>query len=212
MQPIRRRITEILRENGSATVAELARELKMAQVSVRHHLDILMGEDLVALAGVRRQNGAGRPSLVYTLTPNAIKIFPQRHDALAGAVLAELKTVMPAAEVQQLLARIGEQTAQEAPRPFPGQTLEKRLEQVTHFLCEKGYEAHWEAHDDHYEIHACNCPYAGVSEKHPELCLMDQAMMLHLLPGAIRLQSRVADGASHCTYLIRNDKGLPAES
>lgn len=212
MQPIRRRIVEILRENGSATVAELARELKMAQVSVRHHLDILMGEDLVALTGVRRQNGAGRPSLVYTLTPNAIKIFPQRHDALAGAVLAELKTVMPAAEVQRLLARIGEQTAQEAPKPLPGQTLEKRLEEVAHFLCEKGYEAYWEARGDHYEIHTCNCPYAGVSDKHPELCLMDQAMMHYLLPEAIRLQSRVADGTLHCTYVIGNDKKLPAGS
>lgn len=212
MQPVRRRITEILRENGSATVAELAQELKMAQVSVRHHLDILMGEDLVAPAGTRRQNGAGRPSLVYVLTPNAIKIFPQRHDALAGAVLTELKATLPADQVHQLLYRIGEKTAQEAPPSPPDQTIEKRLDQVTRFLCEKGYEAHWEARDDHYEIHTCNCPYAGVSEAHPELCQMDHAMMRHLLPGAIRLQSRAANGMSHCIYLIPDEKELPAGS
>ncbi len=184
----------------------------MAQVSVRHHLDILVGEDLVTLAGVRRQNGAGRPSLVYTLTPNAKRVFPQRHDALARALLTELKTALPASEVQQLLLRIGEKDAQEAPPPTPDQTLEKRLEQVTRFLCEKGYEARWEEHGDHYEVHACNCPYAGVSDEHPELCIMDHALMQHLLPGAIRLQSRVADGASHCTYIVKNNQGLPAES
>ena len=38
---------------------ELAEQLGMAQVSVRHHLDILVGEDLVESSGVRRRNGAG---------------------------------------------------------------------------------------------------------------------------------------------------------
>jgi predicted ArsR family transcriptional regulator len=47
VQPIRRRIAEILKEQGTATVAELADQLGIAQVSVRHHLDILIGEDLV---------------------------------------------------------------------------------------------------------------------------------------------------------------------
>jgi len=212
VQPVRRRITEILRENGSATVAELARELNMAQVSVRHHLDILVGEDLVTVAGVKRQSGAGRPSLVYTLTPNAHKVFPQRHDALASDLLAELKTVLPHSQVQQILLRIGEKNAQVAPPSLADQTLEKRLDQVTSFLCERGYEARWEKHEDHYEVHACNCPYAGVSDKHPELCTMDQAMMEYLLPGAIRLQSRATDGAAHCTYIVKNHKEQPTDS
>ncbi|MGQ9765915.1 MAG: helix-turn-helix transcriptional regulator [Anaerolineae bacterium] len=212
MQPVRRRITEILQKNGSATVAELAQELKIAPVSVRHHLDILIGEDLVALVGTRRQSGAGRPSLVYALTPNALKIFPQRHDVLAGAVLSELKATLPADQVHQLLYRIGEKAAQEVSPSPPDQTIEKRLDQVTRFLCEKGYEAYWEACDDHYEIHTYNCPYAGVSEAHPELCQMDHAMMRYLLPGAIRLQSRAANGTSHCIYLFPNEKELPAGS
>jgi DNA-binding transcriptional ArsR family regulator len=61
VQPIRRRITEILKENGSATVAELAEQLGIAQVSVRHHLDILIGEDMVEAVGVRPPGGASEP-------------------------------------------------------------------------------------------------------------------------------------------------------
>lgn len=202
MQPVRRRITEILKEHGSATVAELAHDLKMAQVSVRHHLDILVGEDLVELSGVRRQNSAGRPSLIYSLTPNAAKIFPQRHDALAGAMLIELKSTLPDGEMHRVMQRIGERTAQEAPPITPGQSIEERLEEVTRFLCQKGYNARWEERDDHYEIHTCNCPYSGVSDEHPEVCSMDQAMMHRLLPDAIRLQSRAVDGTARCTYVI----------
>lgn len=207
MQPVRRRITELLKEYGSATVAELAHHLDMAQVSVRHHLDILVGEDLVELSGVRRQNSAGRPSLVYSLTPNAVKLFPQRHDALASAMLIELKSTLPGSEVQRIMQRMGEKTARLAPAVTPGQTIEERLDEVTNFLCQKGYSARWEERDGRYEIYTCNCPYAGVSDEHPELCTMDQAMMNHLLPETIRLQTRVVNGASRCVYEILNDKG-----
>jgi predicted ArsR family transcriptional regulator len=209
VQPIRRHITEILKERGSATVAELAEHLGMAQVSVRHHLDILIGEDLVLPAGVRRRDGAGRPSQIYALAPAAAKLFPQRHDMLAGDLLVQLKTLMPASQVRSILLRIGEKWADEAPRSLPDQPLEQRLDEVTEFLTEKGYNARWELRDGRYEIHACNCPYIGVADHHPELCMMDQAMIQHLLPDAARRESRALNGASHCTYVIELETEKP---
>lgn len=202
MQPVRRRIAEILKEQGTATVAQLAEQLGMAQVSVRHHLDILVGEDLIELTGVLRHNGAGRPSQVYALTPNAAKLFPQRYDALASHILAELKATLPGDAVRGVLQRVAEQTAGEAPLETPAQPIEDRLEQVTEFLTEKGYNARWEKHGGYYELHTCNCPYAGVADDHPELCMMDETMMRRLLPGAVRLQTRAMDNKTHCTYLI----------
>jgi len=184
----------------------------MAQVSVRHHLDILMGEDLVEMSGMRRQNGAGRPSLVYSLTPQATKVFPQRHDALASAMLNELKSTLPAGQVQEVIRRMGEKAAQEAPAVTPGQPILERLDEVTRFLCQKGYNARWEERNGHYQLHACNCPYAGVSDEHPELCMMDEVMMERLLPEAVRLQSRVLDDVPRCTYAIMNDESPPAKT
>ena len=202
MQPVRRRITEILRENGTATVAVLADELGMAQVSVRHHLDILVSEGLVQLSGLQRRDGAGRPSQVYTLTPSGFKLFPQRHDALADSLLTELKASLPGSVVRGVLERVAERTAQEAPLPEMDQDVEARLGQVASFLTDRGYSARWELCADHYELHACNCPYAGVSDRHPELCMMDQVMMQQIMPDALRLESRVIDGSAHCTYVI----------
>src|SRR5512141_2319293 len=111
MQTVRNHIVEILKENGTATVAELAEKLGMAQVSVRHHLDILVGEDLVLAAGVRRRNGAGRPSQVYSLTPQAAKLFPQRHQALANEMLAAMKMLLPTEDIQGVFLRLAEKTA-----------------------------------------------------------------------------------------------------
>jgi predicted ArsR family transcriptional regulator len=212
LQPVRRRITEILRDNGSATVAVLADELGMAQVSVRHHLDILVGEGLVQLNGLLRRDGAGRPSQVYALTPNGLKLFPQRHDALADSLLTELKASLPGSVVRSVLQRVAEKTAQEAPLPQLEQDAEERLEQIAVFLTDRGYSARWELREDHYELHACNCPYAGVSDHHPELCMMDQVMMQQIMPDAVRTETRVIDGSAHCTYVIPLSAAAPARA
>jgi predicted ArsR family transcriptional regulator len=202
VQPIRRRITEILKETGSATVAELAGQLGIAQVSVRHHLDILIGEDFVTATGVRRHDGAGRPSQVYTLTPQAATLFPQRHDAIAEGMLVELKSALPAEQVREFFLHMANKTASEAPVGLPAQAIEERLDEVTQFLTDKGYGARWEARDGRYELYACNCPYQGIADRHHELCLMDQELMHALVPGAVRQETRALHGATHCTYII----------
>lgn len=208
MQPIRRRITEILKENGTATVAELATQLGIAQVSVRHHLDILIGEDYVEATGVRRHDGAGRPSQVYSLTPQAVELFPQRHAAIAEGMLTELKATLSPEQVHTVFLHLAEKAADEAPKPLPGQSIEERLNEIAHFLTEKGYNARWEARDGRFEFYAGNCPYVGIADRHHELCFMDQALMQNLLPGAVRHETRALHGASHCTYVIES---LPAE-
>ncbi len=202
MQPIRHRIVEILKENGTATVAELAAELGMAQVSVRHHLDILIGEDLVTASGVRRRNGAGRPSQIYSLAPGASKLFPQAHEALAGEMLREIKAILPPEEVRSIFRRLAERAAREAPSAHPGQPFEERLDQVAEFLSEKGYTARWEQREGHYELHTCNCPYAGVAERHPEVCEMDHALVEYLLPGKVHCEGAHTGGVARCTYII----------
>lgn len=202
VQPIRRRIVEILKENGSATVAELADQLGIAQVSVRHHLDILVGEDLVEATGVRRHDGAGRPSQVYRLTPQAAQLFPQRHGAIAEGLLEQVKAALPAEQVRTFFLHMAHKTADEAPAALPDQTIEERLDEVAAFLTERGYNARWEVKDGRYELLTCNCPYVGMADRHHELCLMDQELMNALLPGAARYRTRALHGATHCTYII----------
>jgi predicted ArsR family transcriptional regulator len=205
VQPIRHRIIEILKENGTATVAELAIELGMAQVSVRHHLDILIGEDLVTASGVRRRNGAGRPSQIYALAPGASKLFPQAHEALAGEMLREIKIMLPPDEVKSMFRRLAERAARDAPPVHPGQSLEDRLDQVADFLSEKGYTARWEARDGRYELYTCNCPYAGVADRHPEVCEMDHALVQSLIPAQtalVRCEGGHSTGTLRCTYAV----------
>jgi predicted ArsR family transcriptional regulator len=136
------------------------------------------------------------------LTPQAARLFPQRHDAIVEGLLEEIKSALPVEQVRTFFLHMAHKTASEAPTPSPDQTVEERLAAVADFLTARGYNARWEAKNGHYELHACNCPYAGTADRHHELCLMDQELMHILLPGATRYRTRALHGATHCTYVI----------
>lgn len=208
MQPTRYRILEILKERGDATVAELAHLLGMAPVSVRHHLDVLQGENLIWTPRVRRRGTVGRPRQVYALTEAANKYFPQNHRLLALSMLDELKVMLSAQELEAILQRIAERMARQVSPPPAYASMEERLQRAVDFLNEHGYLARWEKEGDAFILYTLNCPYAGVAERHRELCRMDQWLLAHLLPDTPTPVSRQADGNCRCVYrVVQTDQG-----
>ena len=100
MHTVRKHILQILKETEGATVAELADQLGMAPVSVRHHLDILQGDNLICIDRVVRKGSVGRPQQLYVLTDEASGYFPNNFAALAGNLARQLKQVLPPDQVQ----------------------------------------------------------------------------------------------------------------
>lgn len=211
MHAVRKRILNILKEEGGATVAELAKVIEMAPVSVRHHLDILQGDNLIRVDHLKRKGNVGRPQQVYALTSEANALFPNDFASLTANLVRQLKQVLPPAEVEQAFAAIAHQMAQEAPLPDLEQAdFETRLDRVTDYLNEHGYLARWERVEGDavngnapaYLLHKHNCPYAGVSDEHPELCTMDQKLVDELVGGECeRIQSMTGEERC-CTYRV----------
>lgn len=202
MQPTRLRILEILKEQGDLTVAEMARQLGMAPVSVRHHLDVLQGEQLICSPRVRRRGTVGRPRQIYALTEAANAYFPRNHGILAGKLLEEMKGVLSSAELQALFERLADSMAGEA-RPLPADaTMKQRVERAVEFLNEKGYLARYELVDGHYLIYTLNCPYQGIAEQHRELCGMDKRLLDRLIGASPTVVTRMSEGACNCAYRV----------
>jgi len=143
MQATREHILNILKERGQVTVDELSQELGLTTVTVRHHLDILRGEGLVAAPLAHHRKAPGRPRYVYTLTEKASAFFPKRYDHLTNLVLSEVHSLLPPGEVDQMMQRIGEHIASQAVLP-DGDDFEARLAASVEFLDGLGYMAHWE--------------------------------------------------------------------
>ena len=212
MHAVRKHILEHLKEREGATVAELAECLNMAPVSVRHHLDILQGDNLISVERLERKGNVGRPQQVYGLTNDANEHFPDNFAALAGGLVRQLKRVLPPEQVDAAFKALAQDFAGKVKPSLVDLSVEERLERVTRFLNERGYLARWEvdevADDGSLLLHKCNCPYAGVSDEHNELCLMDQALINELMgESCLRIQSMAKD-ARCCTYRVAAPIGL----
>lgn len=203
MQVTRERILRIIKERQQATVDELSRELGLTPVTVRHHLEILRGEGLVAPPLLRRRKSPGRPKYVYALTEKANTLFPKRYDHLASLILGEVRSLLSSPEeVEQMMERIGERIASQVVLSG-ADGFEAHLVATVEFLNERGYLARWEPRDDgEYLLHLANCPYERVAGQDQEICTIDLSMLTRLLGVSPQRVSWAAEGDSRCTYSI----------
>jgi predicted ArsR family transcriptional regulator len=216
VQATRERILHILKENEEATVDDLSQDLGLTPVTVRHHLDILRGEGLVAAPVVRRRKAPGRPQHVYTLTDSASKFFPKRYDQLANLLLDEMQSMVSPADLDAMMARIGGQMAEQFTLTEADcQDFRTRISSLVDFLNERGYLASWENRDGNgYLIHVANCPFEKVSERHHEVCIADMTLLTDALGTRPERVAWAAGGEAHqCSYAVfPPDDGADSET
>jgi predicted ArsR family transcriptional regulator len=207
MQQTRRHILEILRDRKEATIDEIVTALserigKITAVTVRHHLEILRGDGLVAAPAVRRRSAPGRPQYVYTLTERAADQFPNNYQGLASGLLEQIKTQLPQHQMVEILEGMADSLASDA--LVPDAPLEVRLDHTVAFLNNQGYSAHWTRNGESHVLSVTNCPYEQVSCSNPELCKMDERLVQNLVGSPVqRLSWQVKDDES-CSFAIRN--------
>jgi predicted ArsR family transcriptional regulator len=207
IQTRRQEILNILKQQGEATVDELATMLELTPVTVRHHLDILRAEGLVEAPAVRRRHGPGRPQYVYTLTDESASLFPQRYDVLANELLDEIKSAMDRDQVRGVFEHIVERRLERAPVLNGDQPVDEKMDLLVDFLSDRGFIAEWEREDSKWVLYASNCPYQNVAAEHPEICAVDQLMLERMTGTDIHVVRRITEGAYSCVYEV----GYPTE-
>ncbi len=202
MQSNRRKILDILKHCGAATVEELSHQLNITSVTVRHHLDVLRSEGLVSEPMVRHRTQSGRPQHVFALAPKASEYFPTNYEGLAEVLLSEMRACLDDRQVNVIFEGAVSRLVSEAPRPVLGEPVEARAQRAVDFLNEKGYVADWEATPEGILLHTRNCPYHGLADGHPELCSLDLQLMASLMGVQLQRVCHMAQGQASCSYLI----------
>jgi predicted ArsR family transcriptional regulator len=202
MQSTRQEILEILKEEGQATVEDLADRLELTPMTIRHHLNVLQAQNLVVTSKVRRLQKVGRPRLVYTLTDAADELFPQNYGNLARLIVGEVKETVGVEETEAILRRVAERLAEEAPPPTADQSFGERVAQVVDFMDEQGFLTRWEKTDEGYVLTNINCPYRRVTREHGEVCLMDTELLSRLLGVEPKRLSSQRDDDTPCAFLL----------
>jgi len=205
MQQTRERILEILKLNGQATVDELSRELVLTPVTIRHHLEVLRSEGLVAPPQARHGGGPGRPQHVYRLAEEADAFFPKNYHDLADAMLAELEARIPPEEMDSFIEGVAARMAANVDLPKDG-GFSARLEAALDFLNMVGHLASVEKKKEGmYLLHIANCPYERVARHRPQPCQIDARLISRLIGVELQRLEQIAAGQGRCTYLLLVD-------
>jgi predicted ArsR family transcriptional regulator len=208
MQQTRRHILEILKERKEATIDEIVTALserigKITAVTVRHHLEILRGDALVAAPTVRRRSAPGRPQYVYTLTERAADQFPNNYQGLASGLLEQIKSQLPPAQVTEILEGVAANMADDA--FVPDGPVEVRLDHAVAYLRNHGYTANWARDNGNHILAITNCPYEQVTCSNPELCKMDKKLVDTLVGVPTQRVTWQQNDEEACSYLVSND-------
>lgn len=200
----REKVLYALLNHPQSTIREIADEVRINNISVRHHLASLQAEDLVQC--VEERHGVGRPHLIYSLTDKGSEKFPTNYMRLTIRMLDQLKNTLPLASVEQLFNAIALEMSTDYQEQAKDLSLEGKLNLITRMLQEEGFTVNWEKAEEGYIIHEHSCPYYHVGQDHPEVCNVDQTMISSILSVPVEQVSCVLGGGDQCTYLVKTNE------
>jgi DeoR family transcriptional regulator, suf operon transcriptional repressor len=198
----RDKVLRTLLTHPRQTINELADEVGISPISIRHHISSLSADGLVN--SDEERHGVGRPRQVFFLTESGVEQFPTRYVRLTLRLLEQLKETMPAAMVKQLFTQMAQELAKDftADANTQGLTMQERLDLVKNILQQEGFTIEWEQQGDQYQIREISCPYYYVGQDHPEVCAVDQILISTMLSSPASKTMCILNGDTHCTYVV----------
>lgn len=190
MITVRQKVLTYLNKTRMASVREISRALKMPAANVRHHLRILVSDGRLVMSTGAGSEKRGRPEKVYSL-PHAV--LGDNLSALSDALLTETS-------LQVRMETLARHMAGES--DFIDQPLAKRLNLLIEKLNQMNYHARWEAGPEGPRVIFGHCPYTAIIEKHPELCVMDVALLEKLMGQSAKELTTIRDGSKSCVFVM----------
>ncbi len=190
----RQRILESIKQSGQASVAELSQALALTPVTIRHHLEALRSEGLVAEPAPRHKPGPGRPEMMYQVTPAANAYMPRNYGELCGCLIQAVGSAQTL-ELEGLLVEMGRELGSSA--GTAGQEAAAMI-----YLEERGYFPSLEENEGMIILQFANCPYLEVVQGARSLCQFDRALVEALFDGEVEMLGRIVDREPVCTFQI----------
>jgi predicted ArsR family transcriptional regulator len=200
-QTTRGKIVEELRRRGTASAADLATLFGLSPNAVRQQLVVLERDGLVVEKPVRR--GPTKPTLEFSLTQAADKLFPQQYDKMLSAVLREVRDLYGEPAVGKIFDGISKRAVDKAKARITAPDAEGKVAQLTEVLREGGVVADYSLIDGGFALEEHNCPYSGVAKEHPEMCQVIHNVFDETLGGNVEQTDSLATGGKSCRFELK---------
>jgi predicted ArsR family transcriptional regulator len=197
----RGKIVTELRRRGSASAADLAREFGLSPNAVRQQLVVLERDGLVLETPVRR--GPTKPTLEFSLTDEAGKLFPQAHDKMLAAVLREVRDQFGTPAVDRIFDGLSKRAIERARQHVTAEAPEQKVAQLTEMLRASGVVAEYSLIDGGFALHEHNCPYSNVAQEHPEMCQVIHNVIEDTIGGEHQQTESLARGGKECRFEMK---------
>ncbi len=201
MKTTREKVLTTIKLHPKSTIIEIADQVGINAISVRHHLTTLQAEGLINAEEER--HGVGRPRLVYSLSEKGLEVFPSRYYRLINSLMDQIKETLPAQNVNSIFSSMAEKLTSDYEPVLENMGLEKRLDLLKSILANEGFEVEWRKEGDQYSIQEISCPYSRIGEKHPEVCMFDKSIISNVLDIPLQKISYHKREENLCTYTFK---------
>lgn len=193
----RGRIVTLLRRNDR-TVRELADVLDLTGNAIRSQLTKLERDDLVTRTGKRP--GTRKPEVVYGLTEEARRLFPQAYDTLLNELVAVLAEQHSAQDMERLLRQVGERLGRRLDRATGDVPVEKRVERACEVLESFGGAPGVTLGEGSAMLRGHRCPFGAVVSEHEEVCSLAEALLAELTGLPVTQQCEREGDRPRCVF------------
>jgi predicted ArsR family transcriptional regulator len=204
MSEPRRRIIQLIKNNGSSSMSELASFLDISGEGVRQHLLLLEKEGWVTRYS--ENNGIGRPVLQYQLTTAGEHLFEKNYDHLTIEVLDTLTHSVGEEALKNVLSAMIEQRIRQWEPKLKGLSTKERLNVLKDFYKKDDSFMEIENKDHAYSLIERNCQLNNVALQRPILCSISVSVLTHLLGCSVKRVKRLQNGDGCCVFQVLSDK------
>lgn len=210
---IRRSILTYLKQNRTASIAELSAHLSVTYEAVRQQIVQMEREGWISGRLQRRESkGAGRPVSRYSLTTAGDHLFPKQYDLLAVELIETVGEQIGREALRGVLSALTEARVREWMPRMDGRSLAERIELLKNFYLEEDPYMEVDSADGVLRLVERNCPFLNVASHHPTLCSVTVSTLARLLGVKVVREERFQSGDRRCVFRLMTDQPVDSAS
>ncbi len=212
----REKILQYLLQNrpseDASTIKEIADEIDISINATRQYLIVLEKEGFVAKS--QKKGVSGRPAMGYTITEEALSVFPKAYADFSVKLINEIKERIGVSETNEILREVGKRIADEIRDEVEAEMkpdkdldpLRNRLEALAKVYLKYGKYPELVEEEDSFALKNLNCLIYEIAKADPLVCTVDETIISELVGKKASKEKCLRQGDECCLYRIKKTK------
>lgn len=200
----REKIMHMLKTQGGLSAKDITEQLGITSMAVRRHIGTLEKDHLIQSKTVRQP--MGRPTAVYSLSPQADVFFPKNYGTIALDLLGELVQESGSAVVDRLFERRMETMKRKYGPLLAGKPFDEQVAALADIQNDNGYMVELSEHAGEYVLTEYNCPISQVANHYNHACACEKQLFESLLNTDVKRTECLTKGGNKCVYHIQKQQ------